>query len=142
MADESMFEQIAKDRQHYLEHPSDEDEWEPAPPPARKKRRRALTSMLSVRLPAFEVDKIRSAAEAEGLTISAFIRAAALDRAQAGKNGINLSASCGNFNNVVRSVTFASGVPLSGGLQPGLQTCSALVDCQPLASTHPFLVSG
>src|SRR5215468_3814267 len=53
-------------------------ESEPAKP------RRRLASMISVRLSSDEAEAIRAAAEREGLSVSAFLRAAALKEARRG----------------------------------------------------------
>lgn len=121
MAEERTYEQIAEDRRHYLEEP-DLDEWEPepAPPPARARKSRHLTTMVSVRLSAEEADDIRCAAEAEGLAMSAFMRAAALDHTRRNDGTVLAASPYGNSNNVVRLVTFESGTPLNGELRPAL----------------------
>lgn len=58
------------------------DEWGDAVPPTRPRRR--LASMISVRLTPGEVALVRSAAEKRGLSLSAFLRAAALAEATHG----------------------------------------------------------
>jgi len=125
MTDETVYEQIAKDREHYLaDHTSmDDDEWEAAPAPPRRRGGR-LTTMVSVRLPAHEADEIRRAAEAEGLTVSAFVRAAALQRSHP-RGVVSLPQENGTSSNVVRLVSFESDVPVNGTLPPALSTASA-----------------
>jgi mobilization protein NikA len=61
---------------HYDAHKDDEDEWgEPEPVP---KARRRLASMISVRLSPKEADVVRAAAQQQGVSVSAFLRRAAL----------------------------------------------------------------
>jgi Ribbon-helix-helix protein, copG family len=128
MADKSMYEQVAEDRAHYLAHPSDEDEWEPAPPPAaRAKRRRPPTSMISIRLPGADVDKLRRAADAAGISVSAFVRAAALARAYSNELDAVSYGQYENFGNVSGSLTFSQGVTVSGDLTPTFQASTSLL---------------
>lgn len=128
MAGESMYEQIAEDRAHYLAHPSDEDEWESAPPPAEQaKRRRSPTSMISIRLPGADVDRLRRAADAAGISVSAFIRAAALARVYNNERDVVCYGPYENFGNVSGSLTFSHGVTLSGDLTPTFQACTSLL---------------
>ena len=62
---------------YYEAHKDDAEEWgAPEAAPARPRRR--LASMISVRLSPSEADKIRQAAETQGMSVSAFLRAAAL----------------------------------------------------------------
>ena len=118
MTEKSLHEQIAEDRAHYEAHPAD-DEWEEAPPPERTAKR-PVGAMVSVRLSGEEAEEIRSAAEAEELPVSAFMRRVVLNR-------IHRSSACaampavgftfGNYSRVVSQVDLLPGVPLSGGLQ-------------------------
>jgi hypothetical protein len=64
----------------YQARQDDDTEWgEPLPAPAARRR---LDSMLSVRLAPREVDAVRAAAERLGLSVSAFLRRAALQEAE------------------------------------------------------------
>ncbi|NUR03421.1 MAG: hypothetical protein HOY79_44965 [Streptomyces sp.] len=69
------------DRADYYEaHKDDPAEWgESQPAPTRRRR---LDSMLSVRLAPTEVDAVRAAAEHLGISVSAFLRQAALQMAR------------------------------------------------------------
>jgi hypothetical protein len=65
--------------EYYESHKDDPDLWgEPEP----AKPRRRLASMISVRLSPDEAEAIREAADREGLSVSAFLRAAALKEAR------------------------------------------------------------
>lgn len=64
--------------EHYERHQGDTSDWgEPLP----EQPRRRLASMISVRLAPDEIAKIREAAKRDGLTVSAFLRDAALKAA-------------------------------------------------------------
>ena len=66
---------------YYQAHKDDDEEWGDAiQPPVAASRR--LATMLSARFAPEEVESIRGAAEAEGSSLSNFIRLAALARAQ------------------------------------------------------------
>jgi len=66
--------------EYYQAHRDDEDEWGDAVEPAPRPRRR-LAAMISVRFAPEEADLVRAAAEAEGSSVSDFLRQAALERA-------------------------------------------------------------
>jgi uncharacterized protein (DUF1778 family) len=66
---------------YYESHKDEPDDWGEAEP-ARKERRR-LASMISVRLSPEEAAVVRAAAEGQGLSVSAFLRHAALREATA-----------------------------------------------------------
>jgi hypothetical protein len=68
------------ERAEYYESHKDDPELWGEPQPAKPRRR--LASMISVRLSPDEADAIREAAEREGLSVSAFLRAAALKEAR------------------------------------------------------------
>src|SRR5437764_2803255 len=65
---------------YYEAHKDDPDEWGT---PLSPKPRRRLASMFSVRLAPQELALVRSAAEERGLSVSSFLRMAALKEAQA-----------------------------------------------------------
>ena len=66
--------------EYYEAHQGDPGEWgEPEP----AKPRRRLASMFSVRLAPDELEAVRNAAERRGLSVSAFLRRAALNEARA-----------------------------------------------------------
>jgi predicted DNA binding CopG/RHH family protein len=69
------------DAEHYLAHKDDEADWEEAPAPRRRSERRRLDSMVSVRFSPEEVERVRAAAEAAGLSLSRYIRELALGMA-------------------------------------------------------------
>ncbi len=62
--------------EHYEAHKDDETEWEE--PEAAPKERRRLASMISVRLSPKEAQVVREAAEQQRVSVSAFLRRAAL----------------------------------------------------------------
>ncbi|ERR1039457_6214976 len=68
---------------HYETHKDDPDEWGDGTP--RSKPRRRLASMFSVRLAPAEAAVVREAAEKRGMSVSAFLRAAALAEALEGR---------------------------------------------------------
>jgi hypothetical protein len=69
---------------YYQSHRDDEDEWgEPVKAPVSQSRR--LASMISARFAPDEAEAIRDAASAEGISVSQFIRLAALARAGHGQ---------------------------------------------------------
>jgi len=65
-----------------FEHYEDPAHREPAPGPARRRRGRTLTQHVPVRFPTETVDAVRELAEADGLSVSAWIRRT-VDRAVA-----------------------------------------------------------
>lgn len=68
--------------EYYESHKDDPDVWgEPLP----TRPRRRLASMISVRLSPDEAEAIRAAAEARGMSVSAFLRMAALK--ESGQDG-------------------------------------------------------
>ena len=70
----------AEDRADYYQaHKDDPDEW--GEPQAGPRRRQRMASVLSVRFAPDEVDAIRAEADRQGLSVSAFVRAAALREA-------------------------------------------------------------
>jgi len=75
---------------HYETHMDDPEEWdEPEPLPAKPRRR--LASMFSVRLAPQELALVRAAAEERGLSVSAYLRMAALKEAQPPASGSTAS---------------------------------------------------
>ena len=65
-----------------FEHYDDLEHREPAPGSARRRRERTLTQHVPVRFPTATVDAVRELAEADGLSVSAWIRRT-VDRALA-----------------------------------------------------------
>jgi hypothetical protein len=117
---------------YYEAHRGDDaDEWdEPEPEPAKPRRR--LASMISVRLTPEEVDAVREAARQSGTSVSAFMREAALARAEGrerpGERGCDSSAVEAEPSYVavtLVSIPLAPGVDLTnlgggrGLVQPG-----------------------
>ncbi len=66
-------------RAAYEERGSDAGDWAEPTRPANGRRSR-LATMVSVRFSPEEVDRVRAGAEADGMTVSAYLRAAALAR--------------------------------------------------------------
>lgn len=66
-------------RAAYEESGSDAGDWAAPTRPATGRRPR-LATMVSVRFSPEEIDRVRAAAEADGMTVSAYLRAAALAR--------------------------------------------------------------
>lgn len=71
---------------YYEANKDDPDEWGEAKPPTRPRRR--LASMFSVRLAPAEAAVVRQAAESSGISVSAFLRTAALTEAMHGRSWI------------------------------------------------------
>lgn len=88
---------------YYEAHRNDPDEWDEAEAP---RPRRRLASMISVRLSPKEAAVIRQAAERDGVSVSAFLRSAALTAALrptvGGETGLN--AMVARFAASTRSV--------------------------------------
>ena len=57
-----------------FDHYDDAANREPAPGPPRRRRERALTQHVPVRFPAATVEAVRELAEADGMSVSAWIR--------------------------------------------------------------------
>jgi uncharacterized protein (DUF1778 family) len=72
-----------KDAAYYEAHKDDPDEWGDATPSGKPRRR--LASMFSVRLAPTEADLVRREAENRGMSVSAFLRTAALAEANKGR---------------------------------------------------------
>jgi hypothetical protein len=68
-------------RENYESETGDSEEWGE---PIAKKPRRRLGAMISVRLAADELEQVRQAAEARRVSVSAFLREAALQAAGPG----------------------------------------------------------
>src|SRR5436309_13522567 len=64
---------------YYESHKDEPDDWGE---PIQSKARRRLASMISVRLSPAEAAQVRAAAEERGVSVSAFLREAALKEAQ------------------------------------------------------------
>jgi uncharacterized protein (DUF1778 family) len=75
---------------YYESHKDEPDDWGVAEPP---KERRRLASMISVRLSPEEAAVVRAAAEGQGLSVSAFLRSAALKEARAGGAAVPMQAT-------------------------------------------------
>jgi hypothetical protein len=74
---------------YYEAHKDDPAEWgEPMPTPAKPRRR--LASMISVRLAPDELAVVREGADERGLSVSGFLRMAALREARHGTGGTPL----------------------------------------------------
>lgn len=67
-----------KDAPYYHAHKDDPGEWEEVPAPLRRKPKRRLDAIISVRFSPTEQDLLRHAAERRGESLSTFIRRAAL----------------------------------------------------------------
>jgi len=68
-----------RDADHYRAHKDDPAEWGD-PQPAPRSPRRRLASMISVRFTPAEEQRVRAVAASRGLSVSRFIRQAALGR--------------------------------------------------------------
>ena len=69
---------MAENAAYYQDNKDNEEDWEPAPAPVQRSEQRRLKTMVSVRFSPEEADRLRVEADAAGLSLSAFIRAAAL----------------------------------------------------------------
>lgn len=117
MTDKPVHERIAEDRAHYVAHPH-EDEWEVVPAPEGASSKRPVGAMISVRLSASEADEIRTAAEAAGMAVSAFIRQVVLDHIRGQSFAAwGTTMTEGDFSRGLGHVEFEPGVPVSGGVQ-------------------------
>jgi hypothetical protein len=108
-----------KDAGYYQGHKDDEDEWEDVPEPGRRSESRRLRAMVSVRFSPEEADSVRAAADAAGLSLSAFIRVAALSLSgtrqsvaaawESTTTGLSQSVSQMTTSAVSPTITFPSG---------------------------------
>lgn len=104
--------------EYYEAHKDDPDEWgEPEP----AKPRRRLASMFSVRLAPAELETVRDAAERRGLSVSAFLRMAALNEARA-EHPAPVTVQAWSYTNVaVTAMSVPAGADLDNlfGSAPG-----------------------
>jgi len=99
-----------EDAEYYQAHKDEEEEREVEAEPLPRPERRRLASMVSVRFSPEEVHRVRAAAEALEMSLSGFVRQAALEAASPG-------APSEQRRLLVGSVTRTSGGPV--GAQPG-----------------------
>jgi hypothetical protein len=104
---------------HYEAHKDDADEWGDAAPSAGPRRR--LASMFSVRLAPAEAAIVRQAAESRGMSVSAFLRSAALLEAT---DGHRTSTRPMTSSGATLAITFVAGLegadmaPIGGTSRP------------------------
>ncbi len=67
---------------YYQANKDRDDDWDETPSPGGRSEKRRLQSMVSVRFSPDEIDRVREAAAATGMSLSGFLRDAALARAE------------------------------------------------------------
>jgi len=97
-----------KDAAYYETHKDDSDEWGDVAPSGKPRRR--LASMFSVRLAPAEADVVRRAAESRGMSVSAFLRSAALAEATHEARGCPVPPLPMTASSAVLAVTIVSGL--------------------------------
>jgi len=104
------------DSEYYQATKDDDDEWgEPVPAPrSGRPGSRRMGSMVSVRLSAEEAGRLRLAAEAAGLSLSGFLRDAALGKA-VGEFG-RVPTWVGSEATIVQRTSSHVGTQLAGGV--------------------------
>jgi hypothetical protein len=108
----------------YEAHKDDPDEWGDATPPAKPRRR--LASMFSVRLAPAEADLVRREAENRGLSVSAFLRTAALTEASRERQTLRAASMPTITSSSKLTVTIESGFDWTDiGMGEGIQLLSA-----------------
>jgi hypothetical protein len=109
--DKTIYEQVRDEQLHYEQHP-DADEWEVVPAPKEAEEPKSFKrTMISARFSQAEAEEIRVAASQEGKTISAFVRASALERARfvatRGQLSLATASSVGVRSNVISPVNYS-----------------------------------